>query len=234
MGDSLPLTRSAAATLAADGARPLIFALTQPGALSPRDAYEATDGRCIFADRELVRSFEHFADRPDSQWASGLCGPPGCGSCPDKLCCLLQWAVHHSCRAGGSDRSEIWSEEAEHDEVAPWHVLHLGFGVLGTTSVCMLHSCTGAAQHRDPPAGRRPQLPAGRVPHSVRVPRHRTGRHHEPLDASTRRDDPRCSPGAQLPLLARLLRVSSKQGCKLLKTGSGCQGQSQGQVQGDL
>jgi len=54
MGDSLPLPRGAAAALAADGARPLIFALTQPGALSPRDAYEATDGCCIFADRELV------------------------------------------------------------------------------------------------------------------------------------------------------------------------------------
>jgi len=54
MGDSLPLPRGAAAALAADGARPLIFALTQPGALSPQEAYEATDGRCIFADRELV------------------------------------------------------------------------------------------------------------------------------------------------------------------------------------
>ena len=55
MGDSLPLPRAAAAALAADGTRPLIFALTQPGALSAQDAYEATDGRCIFADRELVR-----------------------------------------------------------------------------------------------------------------------------------------------------------------------------------
>ena len=54
MGDSLPLSRGAAAALASDGARPLIFALTQPGVLSPREAYEATEGRCIFADRELV------------------------------------------------------------------------------------------------------------------------------------------------------------------------------------
>ena len=66
MGDSLPLPRGAAAALAADGARPLIFALTQPGALSPRDAYEATDGRCIFADRELVGAFRRADDHSAS------------------------------------------------------------------------------------------------------------------------------------------------------------------------
>lgn len=55
MGDCLPLPRAAAEQLAAGGARPLIFALTQPGVLSPQDAYEWTNGQCIFADRELVR-----------------------------------------------------------------------------------------------------------------------------------------------------------------------------------
>ena len=63
MGDSLPLPRSAAAALAADGARPLIFALTQPGAVSPKEAYEATDGRCVFADRELVCGGLWWGDR---------------------------------------------------------------------------------------------------------------------------------------------------------------------------
>lgn len=56
MGDCLPMTREAAQQLAAGCARPLIFALTQPGVLSPADAYEWTNGQCIFADRELVRT----------------------------------------------------------------------------------------------------------------------------------------------------------------------------------
>ena len=76
----------------------------------------------------------------------------------------------------------------------------------------MLVSCAGTAQHRDPPAGRRPQLPAGRVPHSVRLPGHRHGRHHEPLDARARRDDPRRRTGARLALLVRLLMSNSGRG----------------------
>lgn len=55
MGACLPMPRAAAEQLAAGCARPLIFALTQPGVLSPADAYEWTNGQCIFADRELVR-----------------------------------------------------------------------------------------------------------------------------------------------------------------------------------
>lgn len=59
-GDALPLSREACGALAANGGRPMLFALSQPGALSPEDAFAWTDGRCIFTDGQLVTEIDCF------------------------------------------------------------------------------------------------------------------------------------------------------------------------------
>ena len=53
-GDALPLSQEACAALAAASERPMLFALSQPGVLSPEDAFAWTGGRCIFTDGQLV------------------------------------------------------------------------------------------------------------------------------------------------------------------------------------
>lgn len=59
-GDALPLTREALCALADSNSsgRPMLFALSQPGVLSPEDAFAWTKGRCIFTDGQLVRATE--------------------------------------------------------------------------------------------------------------------------------------------------------------------------------
>lgn len=54
-GDCLPLGREACRALAAACDRPMLFALSEPGVLTPEDAFEWMGGQAIFTDARLVR-----------------------------------------------------------------------------------------------------------------------------------------------------------------------------------
>lgn len=53
-GECLPLGQEACSALAEVTERPMVFALSEPGVLTPDDAFTWTDGRAIFTDARWV------------------------------------------------------------------------------------------------------------------------------------------------------------------------------------
>lgn len=63
-GDCIPLGREACTALAACSERPMLFALSEPGVLTPEDAFEWMGGQVIFTDARLVRTPACISTKP--------------------------------------------------------------------------------------------------------------------------------------------------------------------------